>query len=871
MAGGPVAAPGRLLFVLWKNSLRRIAMFKLSNFRFDILSFVAGFLISSLFWWLSTKFKGWFPWVKALIVKQIKEARDRNYSGIDAIFRQNTYRRAQHMHLAQALFSLDEILVTPQLLAPPLSIVNPESVSQIETIADQVVPYLPDWPELSAQYSVSRLKIHQAIQNGANIAIIGQPGSGKTVALAHFACQICRRDPSIKELGSSIPLFMHFLDIDTGSSENPFECLVKAVSRQLPMLAQSRLPAFLNTRLKDGHIILILDGLDELPAPLLNSAVTFLDKLKKGYPQIQLIVVASPDCFDGLGNLGFFPLTLSAWNHAERQQYISQWRKLWTDEILPQLSKQNGHAAFDPILVENWLDTINQNLNPFELTITTWGALAGDLNGLSIPDALEAYLKRMAPGISHSALENLGLKVLEETQPGLSAAQLESALGGGAARPSISPEQAPASQPPAPDTAQTNPKKAGQRSDSKVSSRNQILSILVDNGILLECANEQLRFINPLIPGYLASFRVEEAQIDLSVEKLLWAHLIVTLHFMAYQNKTGAWLDNFLSLDIPPLYNNLLAAARWLRDCSATSPWKPKVMRKLVDLIFEKNLPLFLKGRILAAFVLSNDNSLPLLFKQMGESASSDLRSLGALGIGAIGNSKALTDLQEMFSDADPGCRLAACMAIAAIENEKALEILANTLLQADEQLRQAAAEAFSQKPPSGYEVLKEALTLDDILARRAAVYGLTLIREDWSKSLLEKASVEDNQWVVRNIAGQAVENMQMPHPNTPRPLAPAYDNAWVLKFAGKQGVGITPGDKAIDLLLKALKSGTLEEKLGALIYLSGEKDEGIVKEIYGVVSTQQGILCQAASYSLWFISIGGAEMPSPAKFGMAF
>ncbi len=439
-------------------------MFKLANFRFDILSFIAGFLISSLFWWLSTKFKGWFPRLIALIRKQIKEARDRNFTGIDAILRQNTYRRAQHMHLAQALFSLDEILVIPQLLAPPLSIVNPESDSQVETIADQVVPYLPDWPELPAQYSVSRLKIHQAIKNGANIAIIGQPGSGKTVALAHLACQISLRVPLIEELSSAIPLFVHYLDIDTTISDDPFECLVKTVARQLPMLAQSRLPAFLNTRLKDGHIVLMLDGLDELPSLHLSVAVAFLDKLKQSYPKIQLIVSASPECFDGLSKLGFFPLSVSAWSQAERQQFISQWRKLWTEEILPQLSKQNGHAAFDPMLVENWLDSIHPNLNPFELTITTWGALAGDLNGLSVPDALEAFLKRMAPGIPHSALENLGLKVLEETQPSLSGVQFENALAG-IAKPVNPPEQSEAAQTPDSDASQITPKKASQKSE----------------------------------------------------------------------------------------------------------------------------------------------------------------------------------------------------------------------------------------------------------------------------------------------------------------------------------------------------------------------------------------------------------------------
>ena len=340
---------------------------------------------------------------------------------------------------------------------------------------------------------------------------------------------------------------------------------------------------------------------------------------------------------------------------------------------------------------------------------------------------------------------------------------------------------------------------------------------------------------------------------------------------MAYQNKTGGWLDSFLNLDTPPLYNNLITSGRWLRDCTANSPWKPVVMRKLVDLMFEQNLPMFVKGRILASFVVSNDHSLPLLFQQMGQSALPELRLLSALGIGAIRNPKAIDDLQKMYSDTDSDCRLAACISIAAIDNEKALEILANTLLKADEQLRQAAAEAFSQKPPSGYDVLKEALTLDDILARRAAVYGLTLIGEDWSKALLEQTAVQDSQWIVRNVAGQAVENMQLPAPNIPQPIIPPSDNAWVIKFAGKQGFGIIPGDKSIELLMKALKSGTGDEKLGALIYLSKETDEGVIKEIYEIVSSQQGVLGQAAAYALWYMSIGGTAMPSPAKYGLAF
>ncbi len=622
--------------------------------------------------------------------------------------------------------------------------------------------------------------------------------------------------------------------------------------------------------MKDGRLILLLDGLDELPSLHMGVAVAFIEKLKKNYPQIQLIVAASPNCFDGLSKMGFFPLALAAWSQTERQQFISTWRKLWTDELIPQPSRQDLQKSFDPIMVENWLNTINPYLNPFELTITVWGGFSADLNGLTVPDAIEAYLNRMAPGIPHSALENLGMSVLEETQPSLSYLQFEKALGEHA-KPATSSMAAQSTAASNSSPSQTIPARPSKKSDSRVSSRNQILSILVENGILIDCAQEQVRFINPLIPGYLASFKVQEDQVDLSVEKSLWVNLLVTLHFMAWQNKTGYWLDNFLNQDIPPLYNNLITVGRWLRDCPSNSLWKPQVMRKLVDLVYKETLPIFIKGRILSAFILSNDFSLPLLFKQMAQSTSPDLRLLSALGYGAIGNTKALDDLQQMYSDSDSNCKNAACLAIAAIYSEKSLEILANTLLNGDEQLRQAAAEAFSQKPPSGHEVLKEAITLEDILARRAAVYGLALIREKWSKNILEKTAVQDNQWVVRNVAGQALENMQLPYPNIPRRITPPSETDWILKFAGKQGVGITPGNKATDILLKALKSGTNEEKLGALISLSNAPDEGIIRSIYEAAYSQQAILSQAALYTLWYISISGAVMPDPGKYGYSF
>jgi len=70
-----------------------------------------------------------------------------------------------------------------------------------------------------------------------------------------------------------------------------------------------------------------------------------------------------------------------------------------------------------------------------------------------------------------------------------------------------------------------------------------------------------------------------------------------------------------------------------------------------------------------------------------------------------------------------------------------------------------------------GYEILKEGTSLEDIITRRAAVFGLASIRSSWANDLLERIVVEDSQWVVRNAAGQALESHQQKYALAPKRL----------------------------------------------------------------------------------------------------
>lgn len=70
---------------------------------------------------------------------------------------------AQSLHLAHHLFPLDDILIPSRLMAPP-----PYGDSQIKPFIDEIIhktiPYLPDWPELTAQYCAPTLTLAQAMQ-----------------------------------------------------------------------------------------------------------------------------------------------------------------------------------------------------------------------------------------------------------------------------------------------------------------------------------------------------------------------------------------------------------------------------------------------------------------------------------------------------------------------------------------------------------------------------------------------------------------------------------------------------------------------------------------------------------------------------------
>ena len=298
----------------------------LRNFRIDLISFALGFAGATLFWWLVGRIRPLLPGLWVEIKRFIRTIRQRNLEGADEFLRKDTLRRAQKMHLTAALFALDEVILPPLLVAPPVQI-EPDQPYPEEAIVSQTIPYLPDWPELAAGHGAATFGLADALQNGNSIAVIGQPGCGKSVMLASLASRLSNKDPSSGNLSQHIPIYLHILDLqlELPESRDPLPAFFKAITPHVAVIYQSQLTRLIMERLREDTAILILDGLDELHPSILIQASAYLKALREKFPHFQIAAAASPYTLDGLIDLGLVPLGVAAWGPAKREEFVERW------------------------------------------------------------------------------------------------------------------------------------------------------------------------------------------------------------------------------------------------------------------------------------------------------------------------------------------------------------------------------------------------------------------------------------------------------------------------------------------------------------------------------------------------------------------
>ena len=826
----------------------------LQNFNFDQISFWIGVITGALGLWLANKIVPSLPqfWIK--LRTQSKSARSSLAPNHEELHRQDTLRYVQRLHLSAPLFSIEEILIEPQLMIPPLGF-NPEGDAQQFNILDLSIPYLPDWPELNTRYSRKSLPLAKVLGAGANIILMGNPGSGKTVTLAHLVCQIVRRDNAVKDLANYLPVFVHISDLLPKDSftDQPIKHILLAVRSYANSLSVNRQEKLLEGAFQNGRSLLMIDGLDEVPRSIHKEVIALLDELFKLYPHTRLVISSTPENISGLTDLGLHPIAMAAWNERQYFKFIRKWGKCWLRYIEPTLEEIDDHI--DPRLLNAWLLADNPVVSPFAATMKVWAAFAGDTLGPDYVDAIESYIWRITEQLPNirTAVEDFALQMIASQKIALDLKQARGLEVEFQFNESDSKK----------DLESTERKKR----KGSIRSLPGALPNLLESRLMVEHMGGRLSFSHPLVTAYLASAALANAPIShfLSNQED-WSGKTSTLSFLITSRDLSPEVSELLEINDDPLLRNPLKVGRWLSYTSKTTTWRTETLRYLAEQVQRENIPLGLRARLLSALLLSNDPAVNVLLGQISHTSIKDLRRMVALGLGYLLDSGSLSRLSELLEDPDPSIYRSACLALVRIGNKQAFELLGTAILHGNEDLQRTVAEALALNPADGHEMLKEASQMEDLMVRRSSVYGLIQIQKPWAREILEGLAVDDQEWVVRAAATQALEEAQVSDLRIPEPLIPLHETTWLISYAGERGMGIAPGKPAQNLLISVLADGSPEQQLAALGYLKLKPDFDALPLIQKLLDEGSDDLIQAAYDTLWYYAAEGLDIQSPSS-----
>ncbi len=824
-------------------------------------SFLLGLIFASVAWWIYSFLRPVFRQMRETIQTNKAKQKDNinKAAGVEERYLQRVILHAQGLHLAAPLFSLDEIIEPPTLIAPPVR-VEPGAPAITEDIVEATIPYIPTWPELASIYKAPKLSLAQALSGNSDIVLTGPAGIGKSVALAHLASSLARRNPEPGLPQDTLPFLIHVADLDLPVKKSePFNSIIDLAAEKAPIRDLARIPDFVRNVFSEGRALLLLDGADELTPDGLKNAIEFIKAIKRGFPKTRMVTTASSEYLDGLVALNFIPLVVAPWDSVQRRRFLDKWGNLWTNLVAVEAWAQTNEHV-DPILLNGWLNHENNSITPLETTLEAWSAYAGDIKGPRPLDAIDAHLQRLSNrNVPREALEMLALQVTLNSDPIFDIHKAREWI-----KSFEPPESVEAADP-------------GNDSNISKSERIQVpspslITKVLESGLLNQHRNNRISFLHPIFCGYLAGKSLSHYKSESLIAQPICVGKNLALYYLAAFGDVTSQVDKYLSTLDRPLSRNLLIPARWLRDTPAKSSWRGRVLAALVNLLQQTGQPIGLRGQALCALIQSGEPNVAAPIRQMLEGRDNDLLVLAALGSGALHDTKAIELLSSLLSNQSPNVRRAACLALVNIGTTSAMDSVASALLHGDENLRRAAAESLANHPGEGHAMLKEGAEMkDDLLVRRSVIYGLGRIQKSWAEEIVGRMEAEDDQWAVRNAATEVRENRLRFNPHIPQRLPPPTESPWIIAFAGKQGLGVSPDKPPIDLLLLALKSGTEEERLASLAYLRIMPVEGVFGALFQAMYGGEPSLREAVFQTLSEMAARGVEVPDPVQFGVGY
>jgi HEAT repeat protein len=786
----------------------------LSGWQFDLLSFGLGIVLAVVFGFLLFRLRR--P------ISTLREGMGESYrTAVEALttpsgqgYRSDLMHWAQSAHMLPHLFALEEILLPPRLLLAPPPL-DPSQPAEYD--APVLYPFTPDWPLLSGAYGGATFPLHQLLPVKTHTAVVGVPGSGKTVILAAFVLEWLRRTGEAGAPAAGLPRNIYYanaLDLTLpAQGKDAIAPLAPAVQLHAATLSGSQIPSLLRGSFRGDGTVLLLDAVDELAFPAQAEVRKWIQILIGQYPRLRVIATLPPEEINAWRAMGFGVIAPALWTPPDNRKFLEQWGTRWPETVS---SDRKLPEKPEPALLIGWISRQTVGFTPLDITLRAWAAFSADMEGSTSAGDQQAYINRHLPPAAEDALGQVVRSMLAEGISAPTRRQVESAMA-------LAWPHSEHSLPPVEDSLDEmiNRGVMRRRTGGHVSFGHLLIAARL--GALAIAKEEN-------IPGLLSTSVSPIA--ELAASALAAQEEIATLVSARLAPAKNTEDDSDPGrTGMPPLVEDgwrTLRVAAWLHDAPPTAPWRVEVFRRLMKILRAPSQPFPMRTRALCAFLNSRDASAGQLFRQIlaTEDSDSESRILAALGLGAMGDPSAVEILAPLMEAGSREVRWAGALALGRIASRPALDALGQYLLQGEDDVRRAAAEALALDPVEGHAMLKEAIQDAELLVRRAAVFGLARTASQWALDTLVQVQVEDGQWAVKSAAAQAVEklrgDLELPLSATPAPS----ELPWLVKFAAQRKTGIAPGAPAIGMLKRAVREGDVAERAAAMDML-GRLDGG--------------------------------------------
>lgn len=765
--------------------------------RFDPRSFLIGVLSSTILYFLLHRFRNNLNSLWQSLRFKLQSSLFIG-SNLEVQFRKDIIRFCQKEHLLSPIFALDDLLIPARCI--PLLSFGDKDETPFEDITAQVVPMIFDDPLLASSYRIKSYSILDILAQGdSRLILIGEYGLGKTTALLEAAIKIARLDHPYQSLYPLLPLYVHATRLmkELENRNDIVTALIESSRESFSTSVRRSLPGITRKAIREQRLVLFLDGVDEMPPEQVDQLADALKTLLAEHPKIKIISVATPNYLSDFVAMDFSPLSISFWDKTISRTFLEKWQEAW---------KKANFASSDEItLWTAWAKQEKTTLTPLEWTL------------FLLFLHLKYPIQPQPPHLYETCLESASLDLRDGREiADWTIKTIKSYLQNGTL--------------PSPPSA---------------------LGKLVSAEFIVKPSSPEIHFTSPTFIALFASY--------LSLEQSDRSAFLQSKFAVAVQTAIRSLLRNehesfLLELNRIP-EDQFLDLAGFLTGTLTTLEDKKVLMKRLANLILNDQKPEYIRAKAYSALLRLSSEECLQVTKFLLQSKEAFLRQLGALGYGLISP----TDIQPLLNlleDSHPRCFRAACLALVNIGTTPALDAAISALIHGHDRLKDAAAQSLANDPMIGHAILREATQHEDPRVRKACIGGLLRINAAWSKEVLQQMAIEEEAWLVKDAAANAVAFLDAPDPQIPQKRPETASLPWLIHFAAQKGIGLAPGKSNQDVLLMALEESAPEIQQATLEYLRFNPIELAIPLIESLLTSSNQDLRSAAYQTLWSFSV---------------